>query len=117
MSSHVVPLRVYLIVFGLLLLLTALTIGMAYQDLGALNTPLALGIAVTKAALVVLFFMHVRYTRGLTWVFVAAGFLWLAILLVFTLTDIYTRDWLPFYGPSFDVEIEPGSAHQRETQR
>jgi cytochrome c oxidase subunit 4 len=98
MSAHVVPLRVYYAVFAALLVLTGVTVAVARVDLGALNTIVALGIAATKAALVVLFFMHVRYGSRLVWLVVAAGVLWLAILIVLTMADVATRGWLGVYG-------------------
>lgn len=116
MSEHIVPLRVYLAVFAALLVLTALTVWVAYLDLGALNTPIALTIAVTKGLLVVLFFMHVRYGTRLTWVFAAAGFFWLAILFMFTLADYYSRDMLVKYGPSYEVEQDPDSVQRTPTR-
>ena len=64
-SVHIVPVRVYLTVFALLLALTALTTGAAFVDLGAFNNVVALAIAACKATLVVLFFMHVRYSTRL----------------------------------------------------
>ena len=63
-----------------MILFTTTTTGMAYVDLGAFNVYLALTIAIVKATLVVLFFMHVKDTAGITRVYVAAGFFWLAIL-------------------------------------
>ena len=90
MSSHVVSTRVYLAVFTALLVLTALTVWAARHDFGLLNSPIALAIAVTKATLVVLFFMHVKYSSGLTKLVVAAAFVWLAIMVVGTLHDYYS---------------------------
>lgn len=116
MSAHLVPLRVYLAIFAALLVLTAVTVGVAYLDLDAWNTPIALTVAVLKGTLVVLYFMHVRYGRRLTWLFAAAGFLWLAILFLFTLADYQTRDRLPIYGPAYDVEQDPGSTQRRGTR-
>ena len=94
MSEHVVSRRIYFIIFGLLLVLTAATVWVATFDLGPLNAVVALSIAVLKATLVVLYFMHVRYSSKLTWVFVVAGFFWLAILVAFTLSDYATRGWV-----------------------
>ncbi|HYV05613.1 MAG TPA: cytochrome C oxidase subunit IV family protein [Blastocatellia bacterium] len=94
MSEHVVSRRIYFIIFGLLIVLTAATVWVATFDLGPLNAVVALSIAVLKATLVVLYFMHVRYSSKLTWVFVAAGFFWLAILLAFTFSDYATRGWV-----------------------
>jgi len=72
---------------------TALTVGAAYLEMGWLNTPVALAIAICKASLVVLFFMHVRYNTPLIWVFAAAGFFWLLILFSLTLQDYMSRGW------------------------
>ena len=66
-------------------------------DMGALNNVVMLAIAVTKAALVVLFFMHVRWGTRLTWVVAASGFFWLLILFGLTMQDYLTRGWVP--GP------------------
>jgi cytochrome c oxidase subunit 4 len=93
MSDHVVPVRVYYQVFAALMVGTYLTVQAAYFDLGAFNTVVAVGIALIKATLVVLFFMHVRYSSRLTSVVVIGGVFWLAILLAFTLSDYLTRAW------------------------
>jgi cytochrome c oxidase subunit 4 len=77
------------------MVLTGLTVWVAYYDLGRWNAIVALSIAVLKATLVVLYFMHVRYSSKLTWVFVCSGFLWLLILFAFTLSDYFTRHWVP----------------------
>jgi cytochrome c oxidase subunit 4 len=94
MSGHIVPVRVYVTIFAVLLLLTATTVIVSGIDLGRLNTVVALTIAVTKALLVLLYFMHVRYGTRLTWLVVSAGFVWLGILIVFTMSDILTRSWV-----------------------
>jgi cytochrome c oxidase subunit 4 len=86
---------VYYQVFSALLVLTFLTVGIAYINLGLLNNVAALTIAVSKALLVILYFMHVRYSSRLTWLFIGAGFFWLLLLISFTLSDVFTRDWLP----------------------
>ncbi len=88
----------YLMVFVALLALTALTVWTAHQPLGAWHTPVALGIASLKAVLVMAYFMHLNESKRLTWVFAAAGFVFLAILLAFTMSDFLTRDWLAVYG-------------------
>ncbi len=92
------PRHVYYWVYGALLALTLLTVGVAYVDVGALNIVLALTIAVSKALLVMLFFMHLRYSSRLTWVVAGAGVIWLAHLLIFTLADYLTRNWLAIMG-------------------
>jgi cytochrome c oxidase subunit 4 len=96
MSSHIAPKSLYYTIFAALMACTALTVWVAFIDLGALNTPLALTIAVFKATLVVLFFMHVKYSPRLTWLVVIGSILWLSILLVMTFGDYLTRDWRTF---------------------
>ena len=93
MSQHIVPPRVYYTVFGMLMLGTAITVGVSFLDLGAFNAIVALTIAVFKATLVVLFFMHVKYSTRLTWVVVTGSVFWLAILLSLTFSDYLTRSW------------------------
>jgi cytochrome c oxidase subunit 4 len=94
MAEHIVQKRIYFIIFGALIVLTAATVIVATFDLGRWNAIVALTIAVFKATLVVLYFMHVRYSSRLTWVFVSAGFVWLAIMVALTLSDYMTRGWL-----------------------
>jgi cytochrome c oxidase subunit 4 len=95
LSDHVVPPRVYFAVFAALIVLTATTTAVSFLDLGPWNTVVALGIAFLKATLVVLFFMHVKYSPRLTQIVIAGGLFWLAILLALTLSDFMTRGWLP----------------------
>jgi cytochrome c oxidase subunit IV len=94
-SEHVVPIRTYLIIFVVLLLGTALTTVIAYVDLGPLNVVVMLLIAFIKATLVILFFMHVKFTGRLTQIAAASGFAWLAILIGLTLSDYLTRGRTP----------------------
>jgi cytochrome c oxidase subunit 4 len=98
MSQHVVPPKAYLTVFAALVVLTAVTTSVAFLDLGPWNTAVALAIAFTKATLVVLIFMHLKYSSRLTRVVVAGGLFWLAILLALTLSDFFTRGWLVVLG-------------------
>ena len=93
-SEHVTGIPVYLMVFTALLVLTALTVFIAFQDLGPFNDVVAMVIAVLKGTLVVLYFMHVRYSTRLSKIVVLAGFLWLAILVGITLSDYFTRGFL-----------------------
>jgi len=93
-GPHIVPPRVYLMIFATLMALTLITTFIAYVDLGPFNPVIALTIAVFKGTLVVLYFMHVRYGTRLTWVAAAAGFFWLHILFVVTLADYLTRGWV-----------------------
>ena len=93
MSDHIVPARTYYLIYFVLLLCTYLTWQVAVFDLGKMNTVVALAIAVFKATLVVLFFMHVKYGSRLTWVVVLAGLFWLGIMLSITMADYLTRGW------------------------
>ncbi len=95
-AHHIVPVRTYVIIFGLLMLGTYLTVQAAFLDLGAFNTPIALAIAIAKATVVVLYFMHVKYSPRLTWVVVIGSVFWLAILLIMTFGDYATRAWRTF---------------------
>jgi len=96
--TEVHPPRLYLLVLLALLGFTTLTIMVAYLDLGPFSTPVALGIASVKALLVVLFFMHLKDSPGILWLAGIAGFFWLAILIVLTMSDIATRGLLPVPG-------------------
>jgi cytochrome c oxidase subunit IV len=96
MTDHILPKRVYYIIFGILMLGTYLTVQIAFFDLGRLNTIVALTIAVLKATLVVLFFMHVKYSTRLTWAVVLGSVFWFGILIVLTLSDYLTRSWRAF---------------------
>jgi cytochrome c oxidase subunit 4 len=98
MTTHVVPARIYLLVFVALLVLTATTVGVAFIDLGPFNNFVALGIAVIKATLVILFFMGVRYSTRLTGLVIASGLFALAIMVGLTLLDYATRGWLGVAG-------------------
>ena len=88
--------RALLPIIALLMLGTAITVWVAYLDLGPLNTVVALGIACTKATLVVLFFMHVKYSTRLTWAVVCGSVFWLFILLALTYNDYLTRHILTY---------------------
>ena len=95
MSEHIVPVRVYATIFGILLIGTALTVWAAFLDFPwRLNTIVALTIATVKATFVVLYFMHVRYSARLVWVIIISALFWMAILFAFTFADYVTRDWL-----------------------
>jgi cytochrome c oxidase subunit 4 len=93
-GEHIVSPGVYFAVFAALMVLTATTVLVAYVDLGALNLAVALGIAITKATLVILYFMHVKYSGHMVKVYVAAGFLFLVIMLGITMSDYMTRGWI-----------------------
>src|SRR5829696_8313827 len=95
MSEHIVSVKIYVTIFLVLLVGTALTVLAAFQDFrGPLNNIIAMTIATTKATFVVLYFMHVRYSTRLIWVILAAALFWMAILFAFTFSDYWTRDWI-----------------------
>ena len=100
MSGHapITPVRTLVTIFITLLIFTGLTVLAATRDFGALNTPVALLIAVMKASLVITFFMAVRYNTPLTKVVVISGFLWLLILFGLGLNDYLTRAWMGVPG-------------------
>ncbi len=96
MSEHIVPKKTYYIIFFALMAGTALTVAAAFVNLHNFNIVVALLIAGAKAFLVVMFFMHVKYSTKLTKLWVAVGFIWLFILLAVTMTDYLTRAWLTY---------------------
>ena len=91
----------YLSVFAALMVLTTLTVGAAFQDLGAYNDLVAMAIACTKATVVIVFFMHVKYSSRLIWLFVAAGFVFLLIMFAFLMADYASRGWADAPGSYF----------------
>lgn len=91
MSEHVLPLRIYHAVFGALILLTALTTAVAYVDLGPFNVVVALSIAGAKGLLVLLYFMHLRWSSRVVRIFALTGLVFLLILFAFCLSDYATR--------------------------
>ena len=92
------PVRTLVQIFIILLVLLFATVGAAYLPLGALHFPVAMTIAVAKAVLIVLFFMHLLYSHRLMMVVSVAAFLWLAIMLALTLSDYQSRGWLDILG-------------------
>ena len=93
MSEHIIPRRVFYMVFAALLVGTGITVWVAFINLGFFNPVVALGIATVKALLVILFFMEVRYSARLTKIAIIGGFFWLVILIALTLSDYLTRLW------------------------
>ncbi len=96
MEHVIVPTRTYFTIFAALMVLTGATVVVAFFDLGLMNPIVALSIAVFKASLVVLFFMHLKYSSRLVWVVGGAALFWLGILLVLLLSDYLTRGWAWF---------------------
>jgi cytochrome c oxidase subunit IV len=105
MAEHITPIKTYVAVLAALLLLLALTTWLGFVDLGRYlpgpwwNVMFALAIAIIKAVMVVLIFMHVKYQSRLTWLFAAAGFVWLTILVTMSMTDYLSRNWPPGVNP------------------
>jgi cytochrome c oxidase subunit IV len=91
---HVSPLSIYLTIFGALMALSAITVGAAFVNLGSFNPIVALLIAGIKATLVILFFMHVKYSSQLTKITVVLSLFFVAILFAETLMDYATRGWI-----------------------
>lgn len=97
--DHVVPIRTYVSVLAALMFLVVLTVAAACIDLNRLlhapfwNLTVAMLIAVTKAILIILFFMHVKYSSRLVWAFATAAFVWLGIMMTLSLSDYLTRDY------------------------
>lgn len=110
MIEHVVPVRVYYVIFGWLMALLVVTLVAAYLPLGGWGTLVAFTIATVKAVLILLYFMHVRYGSRLIWIAATAAFLWLGILLVLTLSDYEARGWTPaseMLRPDRPADIPP----------
>jgi len=116
MLHHVVPIRTYLLVFAALFALFVLTVAVAFVDLGPLNFVVAITIAVVKAVLIILFFMHVYYSSRMTRVFAGAAFIWLALLLAATQADYRTRSWLPVYGDNVGIGPDGFDAPPEQTR-
>jgi cytochrome c oxidase subunit 4 len=124
MSGHISPKSTYYAIFGALMVFTAITVGVAFINLGALNFPVAITIAITKATLVILFFMHAKWSSRLTKLVIGGAFFFLFILLGLTMTDYMSRGWhtsprgtttagtLPRLGPAPEpaAPAEPAAA-------
>jgi cytochrome c oxidase subunit 4 len=97
-EHHIVPKSVYFAVFAALIVLTWVTALVSTVDLGRWNIFVALAIAIFKASLVILFFMHVKYSTKLTKMIVLGGLFWLILLLFLTMADFWTRSWMGVPG-------------------
>src|SRR6187431_816319 len=96
--GHVAPKSLYFSIFGALMVFTIVTVEVATHNFGVLNFPVAIGIAITKATLVILFFMHAKYSSTLTKLFVGTAFFFLTILLTLSLTDYLSRGFKTYEG-------------------
>ena len=92
-AEHHLPKNLYFVIFGALMVLTAMTVGLAFVNLGQMNIVVALAVAVVKASLVVMFFMHLKYESHLTKVVLGAGVFWL-VLLLGIIMDYVTKTWM-----------------------
>ena len=110
MSGHVSPKSVYYTIFGALLALTAITVAVAFINLGRLNFPVAISIAILKATLVVLFFMHAKYSSRLTKLVIGGAFFFLLCLFGLTMTDYMSRGWYAAPGGTATAGTIPSIA-------
>ena len=104
MSGHLSPKSTYVAIFCALMILTAVTVAAAFVDLGVLNFPVAIAIAIFKGGLVVLFFMHVKYSSKLTQLIAASAFFFLIILFGLTLVDYLSRGWSTYPVSALSAE-------------
>jgi cytochrome c oxidase subunit 4 len=102
--GHVVPLRVLFLVWGALIVLTWVTVAATFFDLGNFNIFIALGIAVIKSSLVVLYFMHLRYDNPFNGIIFVISILFVMLFISFTLIDSkeYSPEMIPGYSPAMD---------------
>ena len=125
MAGHLAPKSLYYSIFGALMVLTIATVEVATHNFGRLNFPVAIGIAITKATLVILFFMHAKYSSTLTKLFVGTAFFFLTILLGLTMTDYFSRGLSTYAGgaagagysvrqprPPAVLKIDEGESHE-----
>lgn len=95
MSEHIVSVRIYFLILLALLVGTGITVWAGLVDFpGPLNVIIALTIACVKATLVILYFMHMRYSQRLVWIIFVSALFWMGILFALTLSDYWTRTWL-----------------------
>ncbi len=97
-QAHVLSIRTHLVVYFALLGLLVLTIAVAYVDLGPVGLAVAMAIAVTKAVIIMLYFMHVKFSSPLIWIFAGASFFWLFFLAILSFNDYLSRGWLDVLG-------------------
>jgi cytochrome c oxidase subunit 4 len=101
------------LIFALLMIFTAITVAVAFINLGRLNFPVAISIALVKATLVILFFMHVKYSSRLTKMIIGSGLFFLLVMFSLTMTDYLSRGWQTgTFGPRPQGSAPShGSAH------
>lgn len=96
--DHEVSLRAYLLTFGVLVALLGAAVGAAYLPLGRMHLTVTLIIAAVKALIIMMIFMHLRFSSRLTWAFAMGAFVWLALMMTLTLSDYLSRGWLNIPG-------------------
>ena len=94
-SHHITPISTYLIVFAGLMVLLALTLLVGYTNFGAFDKTVTLVVAIVKAALIMLFFMHLRHSSGLVWIFGLLGFFFFIIMILIAMGDYIARGSIP----------------------
>src|SRR5688500_20294092 len=114
MSGHVSPLRTYYAIFASLMVLTAITVGVAFINLGPFNFPVAISIAILKATLVVLFFMHAKYSSRLPTLVIGGAFFFLLCLFGLTMSDYLSRGWYVSPGGAANAGTIPSVAPAAE---
>jgi cytochrome c oxidase subunit 4 len=97
-ETHITPVKTYVIVAAALVALTLTTIGVSYLPLGPWHVIVSLAIATIKATLVVIFFMHARYSGPLTRIVIIVALVWFGIMILGTVDDYVTRTWLSVPG-------------------
>lgn len=117
MAGHISPKSTYYTIFAALMVGTAITVAVAFVNLGAFNFPVAIGIAITKATLVILFFMHAKYSSRLTKLFVGTAFFFLFILLGLSLTDYLSRGLRTYPGGAAGAGYGVRTAEQPSAPR
>ena len=110
MAGHVSPIKTYVAIFGSLMVFTAITVAVAFLDLGALNFPVAISIAIVKATLVILFFMHLKYSSKLTKLICGSAFFFLIVLFGLTMSDYLSRGWFTAPDGTTGAGVQPGVA-------
>ncbi|HFB52349.1 MAG TPA: caa(3)-type oxidase subunit IV [Anaerolineae bacterium] len=95
LNEHVIPVKTYFIVYLSLMVLLVVTVAVAFNNFGPFNLSIAMGVAVVKTVLIVLYFMHMKYSPKLIWLYAGAGFFWLFMLILLTMGDYLSRGWVP----------------------
>ncbi len=95
LNEHVISVKTYFIVYLSLMVLLVVTVAVAFNNFGPFNLSVAMGVAGVKTVLIVLYFMHMKYSPKLIWLYAGAGFFWLFMLILLTMGDYLSRGWVP----------------------